>query len=114
MRKEHGMTSTLGLYGRAVGSMLRRTPTDAGLPDATQHRSGVVIDPDHLATYAHVCGFTVTNTLPPTYPQVLAFPLTMSVLTSADFPLPAVGLVHVAEEITVHRAPTVDDVLDIA
>src|SRR5699024_4743006 len=106
--------SPLGLSGGAVGSMRRGAPADAGLPDATQHRSGVVIDSDHLAAYAHLCGYTVTNTLPPTYPQVLAFPLTMSVLTGPDFPFPAMGMVHVAEEITVHRAPAVDDVLDFS
>lgn len=108
------MTSLPGLYAGAVRSMLRRHPADAPLPDVVETRHGVMIDPAHLAAYAHVCRYAVTNTLPPTYPHVLAFPLSMAVMTGPDFPLPVIGSVHVEEEITVTRAPTVDDVLDLA
>lgn len=103
----------MSMYLDAARSMLRRHPADAALPDVIEARPQVHIDPDHLAAYAHVCGFTLTNTLPPTYPQVLAFPLAMAVMTGPDFPLPVVGSVHIEEEITASRAPTVDDVLDL-
>ena len=108
------MTSPVRLYAGALRSMLRRPRADAPLPDVVETLPRVAIDPQHLAAYAHVCGYTVTNTVPPTYPHVLAFPLAMAVMTGPDFPLPVVGSVHIEEEITVTRAPVVDDVLKLA
>jgi acyl dehydratase len=59
------------------------------------------VDVSHLAAYDRVCGFALRDTLPPTYPHVLAFPLTMKLMTAADFPFPLIGLVHLANRITV-------------
>src|SRR3954452_1993112 len=71
------------------------------LPDEVLERD-VTVDARDLARYAHVCGFTLRDTLPPTYPHVLAFPLHMGLLAKAPFS--AVGVVHIANRIVVHRA----------
>ena len=42
-----------------------------------------------LAAYARVCGFTLRDQLPPTYPHVLAFPLHMAVMADGSFPFGA-------------------------
>ena len=60
------------------------------------------VDPVALAKYAHVCGFTLRDELPPTYPHVLAFGLHMDLLGKAPFS--AVGVVHIANRIVQHRA----------
>jgi acyl dehydratase len=59
------------------------------------------VDPNHLADYAHVCGFTLRDELPATYPHVLAFGMHMQLLARAPFS--AVGVVHIANSITQHR-----------
>jgi hypothetical protein len=61
----------------------------------------VQVDRDHLAEYAHLCGFTLRDELPPTYPHVLAFPLHMALLGKAPFS--AVGVVHIANRIVQSR-----------
>ena len=61
------------------------------------------VDAGHLADYAKVCGFRLSDELPPTYPHILAFGLHLQLMTSGDFPFPAVGLVHIENEITQHR-----------
>ena len=71
-----------------------------GLPDDTLARE-VSVDPTALAHYAHVCGFTLRDELPPTYPHVLAFGLHMDLLAKAPFS--AVGVVHIANRIVQHR-----------
>ncbi len=38
-----------------------------------------------------------------TYPHVLGFPLSMQLMTSRNFPMPVLGLVHVNNTITVHE-----------
>jgi acyl dehydratase len=73
------------------------------MPDTTV-REAATVDREHLAAYAKVCGFRLRDELPPTYPHVLAFPLHMALMTSGDFPFPAVGLVHIENEITQHRS----------
>ena len=63
----------------------------------------MVADPDAVAAYAKVCGFALRDSLPPTYPHVLAFPLHMALMSDGAFPFGAVGLVHIANRITQYR-----------
>ncbi|MBI6684784.1 acyl dehydratase [Pseudomonas viridiflava] len=81
---------------------LRRKVTGTQLPDLGL-RSWVSVDADKLEAYRKVCGFQESSLLPPTYPHVLAFPLQMQLMTSRDFPFPLMGLVHIANRISIHR-----------
>lgn len=103
------------LYGRAVLSLVpgRSTPGDA-LPDTALVLRHVAVDRSRLAEYARVCGFRLTDTLPPTYPQVLAFPLVLRLLTQPEFPFPAAGVVHVANRIEQRRPLDASQRLDLA
>src|SRR3954471_13000902 len=99
------------LYARAaagstVSPVLGRVPVLGGrfsrsseLPDTRLVLSDVEIDREHLTRYDRVCGFHVSDELPPTYPHILAFPLQMQVMTATDFPFPVIGLVHVRNRI---------------
>jgi acyl dehydratase len=75
----------------------------ADLPERTLTLDAVVVDRERLAAYDRVCGFTVRNLIPATYPHTLAFPLALELITDRSFPLPALGLVHVANRIVQHR-----------
>jgi acyl dehydratase len=90
------------LIGGRFGGGERKLPeTQLVLPDAE-------IDREHLTRYDRVCGFHVSDELPPTYPHILAFPLQMQVMTATDFPFPVIGLVHVRNRIEQAR-PIGDD-----
>jgi acyl dehydratase len=90
------------IYRRAaLGQLRRRTAT--GLPDTTLVLRGVSVDRAHLAGYDRVCGYRLADRLPPTYPHVLAFPLAMQLMSTVDFPVRVVGVVHVANRIEVLR-----------
>ncbi|GIF20306.1 acyl dehydratase [Actinoplanes tereljensis] len=95
----------------ALGLLPSRRPT--GLPETTLVRRGVTTDRDHLARYDRVCGFRLRDTLPPTYPHLMAFPLAMQLMSGRDFPFPVVGLVHITNRITVHRAIDAGEALDV-
>jgi hypothetical protein len=86
----------------------------SSLPDLTLHRKDVVIDSQHVAAYAEVCGFEPSQTLPFTYPHMLAFPLHMGIMTDASFPFPAIGTVHVGNSITRHRELAPTERLDVS
>ena len=74
------------------------------LPDLALTRHDVPVDRAHVAAYAEVCGFPLTESLPLTYPHLLAFGLHLSIMTDASFPFPAIGTVHLENSITAHRA----------
>lgn len=83
------------------------------IPDIQATLSGVSVDDDNLAAYRDVCGFAAGDTLPVTYPHILAFPVQMAVLTHGDFPLKLLGLVHVRNAITQYRGIGVDERLNL-
>ena len=84
------------------------------LPDLTLRREDVAIDPAHVTAYAGVCGFAPSQTVPFTYPHMLAFPLHMGIMTDGSFPFPAIGTVHVANAITRHRPVAPTERLDVS
>lgn len=95
--------SLLPSYAKAlVGAVLPGGGGD-GLPDSDRTLDGVRVDRDHLAAYDRVCGFRLSDALPPTYPHVLAFPLAMALMTERSFPFPLLGLVHVGNRIEQRR-----------
>ncbi|MDP2228985.1 MAG: MaoC/PaaZ C-terminal domain-containing protein [Moraxellaceae bacterium] len=94
--------NTAALYSRAVLGAITGKKGNA-LPDIELVMRNVKIDRAHLATYNRVCGFSQRETLPATYPFVLAFPLHMEIITDPAFPYAAMGLVHIQNRITQHR-----------
>jgi acyl dehydratase len=99
--------SLLPLYAKAaVTGPLHRG--DA-LPDSRYRLLDQAIDSEHLADYQRVCGFRTSDVLPPTYLHVLAFPVTIALMTEQAFPFPLIGLVHVANSITVVRPVRSDE-----
>ena len=96
--------------GAALGKLRRRPEA---VPDTQQWRAGIEIDRKHLAAYDRVCGFALSDTLPPTYPHVLAFPLAIELIASREFPFGALGLVHVGNQIEQLRPLRADETLDL-
>jgi acyl dehydratase len=98
----------LPLYAKAAAS----TPLHRGgdsLPDSVYTLAEQRIDPAHLAAFQRVCGHRVSDVLPPTYLHVLAFPLSVALMSERSFPFPLVGMVHVANWITVARPVRTDE-----
>ena len=67
------------------------------------------IEAERLWQYQRLCGFRVSDRLPPTYLHLLAFPLGMALMTEPRFPFPLLGLVHVDNSITQHRPVHADE-----
>jgi acyl dehydratase len=115
-----------GLYGKAFAGwttkpVLQRVPGIGGhfgggerkLPDEQLLLTDVEIDREHLSAYDRVCGFRLSDHLPPTYPHMLAFPLAMELMTASDFPFPVIGLVHIRNVIEQLRPIGADEELTV-
>jgi len=83
------------------------------LPDTRFTQTGVLADRTRVAAYGRVCGYPLTDALPPTYPHVLAFPLQLALMTERSFPLPLPGLVHVRNRIEAVRPIGAGESLDL-
>lgn len=83
------------------------------IPRIESHITGLRADRGRLRGYRRVCGFADEDNLPVTYPHIMAFPVHMAVMTHHDFPLKLLGLVHVRNKITQHRAIGVEETLDL-
>ncbi|HEX8646986.1 MAG TPA: MaoC/PaaZ C-terminal domain-containing protein [Thermoleophilaceae bacterium] len=105
------------LYPRAALGSVRGVLGGGGgepeLPGVELRLSGLEVDREQLAEYDRVCGFRLRDTLPATYPHVLAFPLSMELMTSGEFPFPVIGMVHVSNRIERLRPIGASERLDL-
>ena len=99
------------MYLRAALTSFRRGGSE--LPGTELAQSDVAVSLEHLAAYNRVCGFGLRDSLPATYPHVLAFPLQMRLMTSSGFPFPLPGLVHIANRISLSRPVLVSERFDL-
>jgi acyl dehydratase len=83
------------------------------LPDTVLTVDDVEVDRGHLAEYDRICGFRFGDTLPATYPHLLAFGPQVRLMADRSFPLPLPGLVHIANTITVHRGIDASERLEV-
>jgi hypothetical protein len=97
-RELDGAPSMLPLFARAGAALIpgaSHLPFVGGggrdVPDTTLRLTDVAIDGDRLTAYDRVCAFDLRDTVPPTYPHILAFPLQLSLMTDPSFPFPAIG-----------------------
>ena len=95
------------LYSRALAAtarttMSRRAAADR-LPEVAYVVDGLRADPAALSAYQELLGEPGTDELPAGYVHVLAFPLAMALMVRPDFPLPVLGMVHLANRVEQHR-----------
>jgi acyl dehydratase len=110
----------LGLFAKAGAGMIpvvSRLPVIGGtrgknVPEQTLTLR-TTTDRDRLVAYDRVCGFGLKDTLPATYPHMLAFPLHLALLTDPKFPFPAIGLVHIANRLTQYRPIDAQEAIDL-
>jgi acyl dehydratase len=110
----------LPLYARAAAplipgaSLLPFIPGGGGeIPEIELTLEDMRAEPEAVAAYARVCGFTLRDRLPATYPHLLAFPLQMAVMADGSFPFGAVGLVHMENRIEQHRPLAIGEQLTL-
>lgn len=92
--------SLAATFFRALGTGSKRPGLVKTLPKVELALPRVVLDAQHIARYAQLCGFSAAQGVPLIYPQMLTFPLVTAYVSSPECPWPAMGTVHLANNIT--------------
>jgi acyl dehydratase len=110
----------LPLFARSAASLIpgsSRLPFIGGrgreIPELVLSLPSVSVERERLVAYDRVCGFSVSDELPPTYIHILAFPLHLKLMSDPSFPFPAIGLVHIGNEITQRRPVDAGEALSL-
>ena len=101
--------SLAATFFRALGTGAKRPGSIKSLPKVELVLPEVVLDAQHIARYAALCGFQASDGVPMVYPQLLTFPLVTAYVSSPECPWPAMGTVHLANTIAQHKALSVKD-----
>ncbi len=83
------------------------------LPEVAYHLAGVRAEADRLTAYQHLVGEPATDALPAGFVHVLGFPVATALMVRPDFPLPLLGMVHLANRVTQHRPLLLAERLDV-
>jgi len=109
-----GASLRRGVRSSATAAVRRdRSLTPFDLPDVRLAARGLTTDPVCLTDYQHLVGATASDDLPAGFVHVLAFPLTTALMVRDDFPLPLLGMVHLANTVTQHRPVRLGEALDV-
>lgn len=108
------MPASSEMLARAAATVLRRPRGEPQLPRDGARLRGVNVDAAKLQRYRQVCGLPDADTLPLTYPHLLGQNLQMWLMARPGFPLPLLGLVHLANRFEQARPISVDRKLDVA
>ncbi|MFZ5446441.1 MAG: MaoC/PaaZ C-terminal domain-containing protein [Myxococcota bacterium] len=91
------------LYARALFARKPSLVPEGSLVARLEGSLPVRVDDGRLARYRALCGWRGDD-VPPTWPHVLASGLHLAMLTSREFPVRLLGLVHLANRIEQRRA----------
>jgi len=106
--------SVLPLMLKAAATAQRKPGREPQIPEMSTGVAALRADPAKLAAYCEVCGFDAGDTLPITYPAVLANPLAMHLMAQPQFPLPMLGIVHVRNSIEQKRPLRLDESYEVS
>jgi hypothetical protein len=108
-----GTPSMAATFFRALGTGAKRPGLVMTLPKAELALPKVVLDAQHIARYASLCGFSASQGVPLIYPQMLTFPLVTAYMCSDECPWPAMGTVHLANSIEQYKSLRAGDTVRV-
>jgi hypothetical protein len=87
-----------------IGKLALKSSTyqiDDSLPAMRAEQNGVLIYAKHLNAFRALCGFKQGGRIPATYLQTLAMPLVLNIMSNSEFPIRAIGKVHLRNQVSV-------------
>ncbi|MGY5318639.1 MaoC/PaaZ C-terminal domain-containing protein [Neomicrococcus lactis] len=110
------------LTGTPLGGLLKKVPLggsskahgNAVLPTERVSVSGQSIERQKLVSYQRLMKDTVRDELPSVFLHAAAFPVALAAMSTADFPLPLMGMVHLKNVVEHRRVVAPEEILNIS
>lgn len=109
----HQIPPPLSLGAAVLRSSFGKTQDASKWPELTYVRPHVVIQERTVRRYAKLCGSPPEQGVPILLPHIEAFPLAMIMFASKLFPYRAIGMIHLANKVTLHQRIEIGDALRI-
>lgn len=100
------------LFLRGLFRRKNRLHQAADMPDLSASWKGIRVEPGNLSAYCEACGTTPSQVLPPLYLYLPVSGLHMGLVVHPQFPLGALGLVHVRQHVLLRRPIALNETLD--
>jgi len=94
-----GLYATGARQSISAARAQRREGHAGEIPEVVHEVRDARFDPAQLTDYQHLLGEEGRDAAPAGFVHVAAFPVAMSVLVREDFPLPLMGMVHIANTV---------------
>ena len=107
------LPSSFALYMAAAGTARRKPQGKIEIPALEARLENLRVDAKQLEGYNKVCGFSNSELLPITFPQVMVTGLHMHLMTQPQFPFPLLGLVHLRNSIVQQRPLRLDEAYNV-
>lgn len=107
------LPSTLPSFFKAATAKKAGLKEGKTIPPIVASVKNLPIDANKLVRYRKVCGFPGGKAVPAPFMHIYAAPLHMALLTSEQFPLALLGLVHIRNSMTQHRPVLASEKLNI-
>lgn len=105
----------LNLYAKAALCAFKPSKSDIVLPQK-QLFNHICLDNDLVAQYNAITGWedgSASLFLHPLYVQVLSLPMQLRMMVDKTFPFKPIGLVHLANAVTIEHLPSVGQDIDV-
>lgn len=92
---------TAHIFAKAIAkSVMGKKTKSTVMPDVRFIQNDISIDATNVSKYRDICGFSKdSNEVPLSYPYLIIFPIQSLLLIDPSFPFPAMGIVHLANNI---------------
>ena len=100
------------VYARAVKTLNRKSKNPV-LPAVTLVFQGAQADREKLGEFRRAVKTPANGKLPSLYVHSLVFPLAMSLMLRDDFPLPLLGMIHLANQVEVSEPLGETELFDV-
>jgi hypothetical protein len=101
------------LYVKALFKRPSKSHLQPTLPSTVISMNNVTVDRYKIDHYESLCGFSDSAYIPVTYPHLIAFSMHASLLLDKLCPFPLLGLIHIKNDITQHRAIGKEEAMNI-
>lgn len=114
LKKFNKSPNILSLYRRALFAKGSKQSAPK-LPTTRITLADIKADKKIVDSYNQVCGFPQgENKLAITFPHIMAFPLHLELMLLKNFPFAVMGMVHIHNDITQHRAIQLHESMDVS